>query len=485
MSLNLTQRYVPGGYQRGAHGRRRAAVSFAAGYGAAAVTLLVAVLLAGTSGTILVIPVALAALCVTHLTVWLGGNISSTSGRPRSPGLRKSLVAQLTPVIILSLAFPLAGSQLRAAQVGSISAAALVLAGSLATPWLSQVVCTPLYAALSAAPADGEPVSLGARWLSRWPFVAASSVLVAGVFGAGIGLSLRWDTTAICALVLLCTLNSLFSQSTVVGNLQRNYLPWAAAWFAYALMLVARPALWFLPPVAGLCTQLVYILSGRPTRVRPVRTRGLVTQFAKGALIGAVLWSDKLFYFLRASSHFRAQFVFLAVLPAIVTYGYYFVRLAPGLDQIVADMRATMESDALSRSAPRLRELADQVEESIVQVICAGAVLCMISVIAVLFIAPSISLLYSVMAVASIIFLVITVLLYMLDYLGRRDQVYAFAGTQLAVEALVILIGPPSPLTYLLLVALSAGVAVVAIRSVLRAWRMPEYSLFWRYATEW
>jgi hypothetical protein len=456
-----------------------------AGYSAAAVTLLSAVLLAGTNSTVLVIPVALVAIGAAHLTAWLGENVSRITGRPRSSGLRKSLLAQLTPVICLSLAFPLAGGRLRASHVGSVSVASLVLAGSLATPWLSQVVCTPLFTALSVSPDTGEPVSLRSRWLSRWPFVAVSSVPVAGIFGAGIGLSLRWDSTAIGALILLCTLNSLFSQSMVVGILQRNYLPWAAAWFAYAMVLVARPALWFLPPVAALFTQLVYLLSARPALVRPVRTRGVLTQFAKGTLVGAVLWSDKLFYFLRNTAHFKAQFVFLAVLPAIVAYGYYFVRLAPCLDQVVADMRVTMESDVLARSAPRLRRLADQVEESLVKVTCVGAVLCMVSVIAVIFIAPSISLLYSTMAVASIVFLIITILLYMLDYVGRADLVYRYAGGQLTASALVILIGPPSPVTYMVLVALSTAVAITAARSVLNAWRMPEYSLFWRYATEW
>ena len=211
----------------------------------------------------------------------------------------------------------------------------------------------------------------------------------------------------------------------------------------------------------------------------------MTVQFGKGTLVGAVLWSDMLFFFLRDPRHFQAQFVFLAVLPAVVTYGYYFVRLAPCLDQIVTDMRATMESEVLANSARRLRELTDQVEESIVKVACVGAILCFLSVIAVSFIAPSVILLYAAMAVASISNLVTTVLLYNLDYVGRSDLVYGFAGVNLAVAALTMLIGPPGPVTYMVLAALSAAVAIVAARSVLVAWRLPEYSLFWRYATEW
>jgi len=432
-----------------------------------------------------VIPVALVAAGAAALAAWLVRSANGVARRPRSSGLRKNLLAQLTPVVCLSVAFPLVGGQLTTPRVGSVSEEALLLAGALATPWLSQVVCTPLFATLSAAPEHGEPASLGSRWLSRWPFVAVSSMPVAAVFGAGIGLALGWDRTATGALVLMCMINSLLSQSMIVGILQRNYLPWAAAWFVYALVLVTLPRLWFLPPVAGLFTQLVYLVGARPALVRPVRTRGLLAQFCKGLLVGAVLWSDKLFFFLKATPHFQAQYVFLAVLPAMIAYGYYFVRLAPCLDQIVADMRATMDSEALADSGRRLRELADEVEESIVKVACVGSILCLLSVIAVSLIAPSISMLYAVMAVASVSFLVITVLLYMLDYIGRSYLVYRFAGMQLVVSASTILIGPPGPMTYIVLAVLSAAVAIVVAYSTLTAWRLPEYSLFWRYATEW
>lgn len=487
-AANIANAPVPASYQRGVHTRRPVTAWFLAGYGAAAVTLLTAVVLAAlmrTGSGMLVIPVAVVAVGAMALAAWLGRKPNGVTRRPRSSGLGKNLLAQLTPVVCLSVAFPLVGGRLTTPRIGSVSEEALLIAGALATPWLSQVVCTPLFAALSAAPEPGEPTSLGSRWLSRWPFVAVSAMPVAAAFGAGIGLALGWDRTAIGALMLLCMINSLFSQSMIVGILQRNYLPWAAAWFVYALVLVTLPRWWFLPPVTGLLTQLVYLVSARPALLRPVRTRGLLAQFAKGLLVGAVLWSDKLFFFLKTSQHFRAQYVFLAVLPAMITYGYYFVRLAPCLDQIVADMRATMESEALENSGRLLRGLADEVEESIVKVACVGSVLCLLSVIAVSLIVPSVSMLYAVEAVASVSFLVITVLLYMLDYIGRSDLVYKIAGVQLAVSASTILIGPPGPMTYIVLAVLSAGVTVVAARSTLTAWRLPEYSLFWRYATEW
>jgi hypothetical protein len=469
----------------GVHVRRRATASLAAGYGVAAVMLLTALALAAlvpNGRMTLVIPVSLVGACALAVAAWLILAPNSVAGRQKAKGLRKNLLAQLTPVLCLSAAFPLAAVRLGTARTDSVPTVALILAGSLATPWLSQVVCMPLFTALSSLPAQDQ---LTSSWLSRWPFVAVASMPVAGIFGAGIGLALGWNGAAIGALILLCVLNSLFSQSLVVGILQRNYLPWAAAWFGFALMVALFPTFWFLPPIAGLLTQLVYLVGKHPPLLRLCATHRMLSQFAKGTLIGAVLWSDKLFFFLRSPQDFQARYVFLAVLPAIVAYGYYFVRLAPSLDEIVADMRATMERDVLAHSAPRLRQLAERVEESIVKVACVGAMLCLLAVVIVILIAPPVSMLFAAMAVASTSFLIITVLLYKLDYVGRTDLVYGFAGIHLAVVAAVILIGPPGPETYMVLAGLSAVVAIIATRSVLTVWRLPEYSLFWRHAAEW
>ncbi len=468
--------------------RRRAAESLPVGYGAAAAILLAALMLpacTGNSRKPLVVPIIIFGVCAAALAVWLAVVSENSCEQVRSSGLWKSILAQLTPAVCLTAAFPAVMGVLGTSYVGSVSVATLVLASSLATPWLSQIVCAPLFTELSDASEESEHASLESRWLSRWPYLAFCSTPIAIAFGVGVGLVLNWNHVAIAALVALCTLNSLFSQSTVVGILQRNYLLWATAWAAYALTLIAFPRIWFMPPVAGLLTQLVYISARRTEFSRPRRTPRILARFSKGALVGGVLWSDKLFFFLRSGPHFQAQFVFLAVLPAIVTYGYYFVRLAPRLDRIVTEMRTTMEKDSVTRSAARLRGLAHQVEATMVQVACVGGILCLSGVVTVSLSVPSVSLLYASMAVASTSFLIITVHLYKLEYVGRVDLMYKFAGAHLVLVAAAILVGAPGSTTYIVASALSAGVAIATAHSALAAWRLPEYALFWRHATQW
>lgn len=465
------------------------ATSLSVGYGSAASALLAALLLAATARSggspALIIGAALLGLTALLLAATSAFCRRTRARRRRAPGLWKRLMVQLTPVVCLSAAYPMVGPRLEAGRVGSVSEQMLVLAGSLVTPWLSQTVCSPLFRALSVPADAGQPASLPGRWLALWPLVAVQSILIAALAGLGTGALLGWDSAASGALVVLCALNGLLSQSMVVGILQRNYMSWAYAWAAYAAALVVIPAWWFLPPLAGLLTQLISLARMRPALARPGRTRGVLAYFCKGALIGAVLWSDKLLLFLRDPGQFHALLVFLAALPAIVTYGYYFVRLAPDLDQVVADMRATMENDRLRQSAFRLRELSGQVEQLIVRVTCVGAALCLTGVTIVSLVMPAASMLYAAMAVASTIFMINTALLYKLEYIGRGSTALWFAGAHLAAVSVAFAIGPPGTLTYLVLAALEASIVMMAARSVLAAWRVPDYSLFWRRAVQW
>ncbi|MDO5499035.1 MAG: hypothetical protein Q4F67_05055 [Propionibacteriaceae bacterium] len=105
--------------------------------------------------------VALVALGITALGLRSGSE--RTSRIHALEGL--SLLLYLSPLLILSLVFPLAREQLAAARVGAVSLTALLLACCIAVPWVSQAVCLPIYRALeefraerdAAGPAEAAP----------------------------------------------------------------------------------------------------------------------------------------------------------------------------------------------------------------------------------------------------------------------------------------------------------------------------------------
>jgi hypothetical protein len=185
------------------------------GYSAAAATLAAAFLIAAAMQLghrfELIPPATVLGVCAVALAE---RKASSGTDRRQFLSVHKNLLAQLTPVVCLSLVYPLIGAQLAASRVGTVPVSAPLLATSLVVPWMSQIVSMPLFTALSTEPPSAQS-----------PAPASTT-----------------------------------------------------AWIAYAVALMTAPTWWFLPPVAGLLTQLIYLATKRPVLTRLVGTRGIVEQ---------------------------------------------------------------------------------------------------------------------------------------------------------------------------------------------------------------
>lgn len=258
-----------------------------------------------------------------------------TAGRGRrlvAPTVEMAL--HLSPVALLTLVFPLASARLDGVTVGGASLITLLLASSLTVPWLAQAVCLPVYRAIGALVPAGDLPVITRRFCEVWPtsFVQSTPLLL--LFVVPVELTLHWSPLAVATYLALCLLHVGFAQSLVMANVARDRVRWAAAWAAYAATLFALPELWFLPPLAGLATQLWWMRDELSSVRRPVWLdhRDVALDLGRGLLLGSVLWADKLFLFLVTDGVFAVDTVFLALLPAILAYNYYFVRLAPGFD---------------------------------------------------------------------------------------------------------------------------------------------------------
>src|SRR5712691_723465 len=69
------------------------------------------------------------------------GQVTVTALFKWSPLAVGRLMSQLSPVIFLSLAYPLAAERLSTIDVGGLPFPRLLLATSITAPWLSQIVC--------------------------------------------------------------------------------------------------------------------------------------------------------------------------------------------------------------------------------------------------------------------------------------------------------------------------------------------------------
>jgi len=394
----------------------------------------------------------------------------------------------LAPVLLLMLAFPLASGRMAADRIGDTNLGAIVLASSVTVPWLSQVVCMPLYRGLGSLTVDGSCEQVRQRFSEVWPSTFARTLPAVLPFAALVEIVMRWSPAALLTYLALCTLHTAFAQSLVPGNALRQRRLWAAAWGVYAVALVTVPTWWFLPPVLAVATQLVPLRRHLLTPAGDLAHLGrkeLTADLVRGFLLGAVLWCDKLFLFLALKGHFAVTVVFVALLPAVLAYSYYFVGFAPRLDGAISGFREAMSAEPHSRLAARSRALHGGIAGAIARTGALGAGLCLATTVSLGFASADALDMGAAVSLASWLFMMSTLACYKLDYIGSRSVAQAVSAVFLVLTAAVFLMSLGVVATYALLALIGAPLFLVALFLCRAQWLAPEYTMFWRHATAW
>lgn len=444
--------------------------------------------------TAVLVPVLTAALAVGAL-VWAAPLLRPSHLGEQRPPLRRllrmlrsaaELLAQLSPVALLTLVFPIASHRLGGTSIAGVRLTAVLLASSLTVPWLSQSVCLPLYRAIGTyVVADGD--ERARRFWAVWPGVWMHALPPVALFGATVELVMRWPLESFSVYVALLVTHVAFAQALVIANIERRRVRWAVAWTIYAAALFLEPTLWALPPVLGTLTQLIPIGRHVPAIRRPIFLDRVEVQadLLRGLLLGAVLWADKWLFFLHEGNRFAVNTVFFALLPAVLAYNYYFVRLAPGFDASVDSFRKAMESEAFSVLPDWSRRVTRSVTTSVQRTGLLGALLVCALALELSEHSPETVHLAVPVAIASWLFMMTTVLSYKLDYVGRRVAAQTIGGAHLAVTAVLFAVMTPGAALYTALGGAELLLFVAAYGLCVLHWRRPEYTLFWRHATAW
>jgi hypothetical protein len=397
------------------------------------------------------------------------------------------MLLYLSPIAMLSVVYPIASHRLNITQVGGVRLTTLLLASSVTVPWLTQAVCLPLYRAVAPHVAAEEHERIVERLCEVWPTTFVQCLPIVVLFAVPMEISQHWSSTALATYLCLCILYVAFAQSLILSIIFRRRGLWAVAWAGVALALLIAPTVWFLPPLVGLVTQLLPLWRRRALLLRPVRLQyaDVAQDALRGLLLGAVLWSDKYFLFVKAGNRFAVTSVYMALLPAVLAYNYYFVRLAPRFDASIMELRRAMEEAPYTILVERSRAVYQFVTRSLYRSALVGAAIAAVVTVLIAALRPGSVALVAAVAVASWLAMMITLLCYQLDYIGQSGIAQALSGVYLVgcVSAFVFLPAVAAP--YVALIAFDVLLCALTLRTTLAHWRSPEYSLFWRHATAW
>ena len=177
-------------------------------------------------GAVAIAAVVVAVSCVAVMTQRRRGparseGLASLEPSGRRPGLRavSDMVLYLSPVLLLTFAFPLAVSRITGVHVAGVPLTTLLLASSLTVPWLGVAICLPIYRAVGALLAGGDMDAIGRRFCAVWPLTFAQTTPAVLLFAVPLQIVVHWPVTAWLTYVAMCVLHAAFAQSLVVANI--------------------------------------------------------------------------------------------------------------------------------------------------------------------------------------------------------------------------------------------------------------------------
>jgi hypothetical protein len=407
--------------------------------------------------------------------------------------LGAALLLYLSPVLLLNVVYPVVSPAMAEVHVDGVPLTLVVLASSITVPWLAQAACLPIYRVLGDIMAERNLERITQRFCEFWPMTFVQSLPLVAVFAVPMWFATGWSPGVMLHYVLLCVLHLLFVQSLVLANVANRRGLWAIAWSGYAAALFMAPTIWWLPPLVGTVTQVLAMGSGlRHLGVaQRLSLRVFNLDLVRGLLMGAVLWADKFALFLATKGEFNVVVVFAAMLPAVIAFNFYFVHLAPGVDRALHAMHRDIAEAPISSLRTSSRRLTRVVERSVV---LTGAIAALLT-LAVSLVMAGMDPLHILLAVpaagASWGFMILTLLSYVLDFIGEKVTPQILGAVHLVVCVLALLPGGASGAfagptgSYVLLGTVDLLLIGVAWMFYKHHWSQPEYTLFWRHATNW
>lgn len=421
-----------------------------------------------------------------------GGPVSTDSplDPARAQVTRRDLgfiAVQFVPMIAISLAFAAAMSQgIEGVEVAGTPLSVLYLVSGVLAPVTAQAVAGPLFACTTTATTGSEQGQLGAacavvrRHLGRALLVAAPVVVVTGV---AVGAALDLDARATGALVAMLALNVVFAGTLVPAYVARRSSMLVVGWAGYVLALAFWPQLWWTPATLGTVAAAAFglVASRHATAPAAASWPVLVAAARRGVLTAMPLWCLPIAVLLADPAAVDALGLFLAMTPALIAYQFFFIAVAgPGWRDL-DDARTALSHEPIADGVLAVRATASRLRRNGGRILLIVTPLVVVGALVIARLEPDDAVVAAVMpaAAAAVLLLAATVRLGMVV----ADRTALVAPALVTAAVLAALLGGLTPLEVVAVhaVVTSACLVVVAVRSQ-RAWRTPEYGLFWSTA---
>ena len=394
-----------------------------------------------------------------------------------------SLLAKMAPTILLMLTFPVVIPTVNSIEIGGVPAGQVLLAVSVSVPWLSQAVATSFYRHFWDLKDQRAMSQVAGRIFSRWPEILLATLPVSAIFTLAVALITDWPAVTIAYVAAGLVLHSVFAQSHVLVNQTRSNGLWILSWVLYTLTILLFPEYWLLAPVAGTVPNLI-IVAARGTSIHRPTGAELVQHAAdtgRGFLTGSVLWADKFVLLLLAGATYDIFSLYVALIPAMLAYSYYFAQLAPNFDLAVVKANRAIHQGSVQELRKQTTRLSDIVSHAITRTFAVASVSALaVTVLMPLMGGPELPLELVVTPIAAML---ITILAYKLEYIGHHGAAVSMSAVHLLAVLLLAVL--PSVIAFSIILTVDVLLVVWGYFRIRQVWGSMPYQMFWRFATKW
>lgn len=428
----------------------------------------------------------------------------------------------VSPVALLTVAFPFVTPILSKNYVGSVPLIQIILAASIVVPWLSQAVCMPIYRALESehlkvedarrevqeeaailkrdhkskeaqellATLDTDPkyqhISELRAFSRHWGYLYLVGLPIAFLFAIPVVLVLHWDMVALVSFLFLSMLNVAYAQLLIVPNVAKNRPLWFFAWVGYTIVLLTLPTVWFLPPLVG--SAILFSGIGREIKQLFHFSRlplgAAYRDVIRGLLTGSILWADKYVLFLVTNGKIDVIAIYMSLVPCVIAYNYFFVVESNRVNGSIQRLWTLFNKLPFNEIEPEAHAVVRISHASVRNTLIVSVICSVITgILMYIFVPNTFPLAYAGLTVAWL-FLAMALFIYQLEYMTMFKTVHIICAVHLLIVTVAFSIIPNDG-GYLPIIIGEAILALVTWILYRRAWANPEYSLFWRRALAW
>jgi|GEM_PF-5003792 len=274
----------------------------------------------------------------------------------------------LLPVILITLCIQENNHLIQLHSIGNISLLNFLLVGGLLSPCLAQFILFSQLEATRKTTGDNRRKVILKSFFQSLPTVTISAFIFSLALVLLVKASFHINNLVGLHLLNLLVLNCSFVAFIGLLDRLKMRIYWGVVWLIYIAHFYLFPILYWLPPLAGSIMTMALIWRKR-FPLGAINLGGIFNfSGMKGLLLAGIIWLDKIILYLTKPDLFNPEYIFLSLIPCVLTLNFYYVFVQRKLEKAINNLIWGINNYTISHYKQLNRESTQTLNRAIISV---------------------------------------------------------------------------------------------------------------------